>query len=127
MNKQQLLLGSLLLACLAGVPTRSIAAESAKEHDQRMAWFREARFGLFIHWGVYSVPAGEWNGKTNYGEWFMEETNMPVSQYEKFAPQFNPVKFDAKAMGAHGQRRRDEIYRDHLQASRRLRHVPLRS
>jgi alpha-L-fucosidase len=61
-----------------------------------MAWFRDARFGLFIHWGVYSVPAGEWNGHTNYGEWFLEETKMPVSQYEKFAGQFNPVKFDAK-------------------------------
>lgn len=72
------------------------AAESAAEHDQRMAWFREARFGLFIHWGVYSVPAGEWNGNTDYGEWFLEETKMPVSQYEKFAGQFNPVKFDAK-------------------------------
>ena len=72
------------------------AAETAAEHDQRMAWFREARFGLFIHWGVYSVPAGEWNGNTNYGEWFLEETKMPVSQYEKFATQFNPVKFDAQ-------------------------------
>jgi len=51
---------------------------------------------MFIHWGVYSVPAGEWEGKTNYGEWFLEETKMPVSQYEKFAQQFNPVKFDAK-------------------------------
>ena len=61
-----------------------------------MKWFAEARFGLFIHWGVYSVPAGEWKGKTNYGEWFMEETHMPVSQYEKFAKQFNPVKFDAR-------------------------------
>jgi alpha-L-fucosidase len=61
-----------------------------------MAWFRDARFGLFLHWGVYSVPAGEWNGNTNYGEWFLEETKMPVSQYEKFASQFNPVKFDAK-------------------------------
>src|SRR4030081_1987715 len=73
----------------------SPAAESATERDQRMAWFRDARFGLFIHWGVYSVPAGQWNGNTNYGEWFLEETKMPVSQYEKFAGQFNPVKFDA--------------------------------
>ena len=72
-------------------------AESAAEHDQRMAWFRDARFGLFLHWGVYSVPAGEWNGKTNYGEWIMQETKMPVSQYEKFAGEFNPVKFDARA------------------------------
>ena len=74
-----------------------------------------------------SIPCrpGEWDGKTNYGEWFMEETKMPVSQYEKFAPQFNPVKFDAEGMGAPGQGRRDEIHRHHLQAPRRLRHVPL--
>ncbi len=70
--------------------------ETPEQHAVRMKWFSEARFGLFIHWGVYSVPAGEWKGKTNYGEWFMEETHMPVSQYENFAKQFNPVKFDAK-------------------------------
>ena len=81
---------------LVTAPFVAHAAESAAERDQRMAWFRDARFGLFIHWGVYSVPAGEWDGKTNYGEWFLEETKMPVSQYEKFAGQFNPVKFDAK-------------------------------
>jgi alpha-L-fucosidase len=88
--KHCLLFASLVIAAVAAQ-----AAESAAERDQRMAWFREARFGLFIHWGVYSVPAGEWNGNTNYGEWFLEETKMPVSQYEKFASQFNPVKFDA--------------------------------
>lgn len=77
-------------------PSPLAAAESPAQRDTRMQWFREARFGLFIHWGIYSLPAGEWNGKTNYGEWFLEETKMPVSQYEKFAPQFNPVKFDAR-------------------------------
>jgi alpha-L-fucosidase len=78
-------------------PVRDFTNESPGQRAQRMEWFNEARFGMFIHWGVYSVPAGEWEGKTNYGEWFMEETKMPVSQYEKFAQQFNPVKFDAKA------------------------------
>ena len=72
-------------------------AESPAQHDARMAWFRDARFGMFIHWGVYSVPAGEWKDKTGYGEWFLEETKIPVSEYEKFADRFNPVKFDAKA------------------------------
>jgi alpha-L-fucosidase len=72
------------------------SAETPAERDQRMDWFREARFGLFIHWGLYSVPAGEWQGKTTYGEWFLEETKMPVSEYEKFATRFNPVKFDAR-------------------------------
>jgi alpha-L-fucosidase len=87
--------GSLLLLSLSLVPCAHPATESAAEHDQRLAWFRDARFGLFIHWGLYSVPAGEWNGKTNYGEWVLEETKMPVSQYEKFTNRFNPVKFDA--------------------------------
>ena len=97
MNTWKLANSSLLLVfSLALAPLPSQAAESAAERDQRMAWFRDARFGLFLHWGVYSVPAGEWNGQTNYGEWFLEETKMPVSQYEKFAQQFNPVKFDAK-------------------------------
>jgi len=87
---------SLLLLTLG----RLAAAETPAERDQRMAWFREARFGLFIHWGVYSVPAGEFKTatktNTNFGEWFLEESKMPVSQYEQFAQQFNPVKFDAR-------------------------------
>jgi len=77
--------------------TNDFLHETPAQREARMAWFNEARFGMFIHWGVYSVPAGEWEGKTNYGEWFLEETKMPVSQYEKFAQQFNPVKFDARA------------------------------
>jgi alpha-L-fucosidase len=76
--------------------TQSVPAETKEQKDARMKWFREARFGMFIHWGVYSVPAGEWQDKKHYGEWFLEETKMPVSQYEKFAKEFNPVKFDAK-------------------------------
>lgn len=70
-------------------------SETPAQRDARMAWWREARFGLFLHWGVYAVPAGEWQGKTNYGEWFLEETKMPVSRYEQFAKQFNPVQFNA--------------------------------
>ncbi|HNQ88188.1 MAG TPA: alpha-L-fucosidase [Verrucomicrobiota bacterium] len=75
---------------------RDYTQESPAERDARMAWFREARFGLFIHWGLYAVPAGEWKDNRNYGEWFLEETKMPVSQYAAFVPQFNPVRFDAR-------------------------------
>jgi alpha-L-fucosidase len=96
MKSRKLVLSLLGLVIFLSMPTVSRAEETAAQHDQRMAWFREARFGLFIHWGLYSVPAGEWNGKTNYGEWFLEETKMPVSQYEQFTKQFDPVKFDAK-------------------------------
>ena len=105
MNKQMtipvrtVVAATLLIALAAGVlpaAEKDFTKETPQEKNARMGWFKEARFGLFIHWGVYSVPAGEWEGKKDYGEWFMEETKMPVSQYEKFASQFNPVKFDAK-------------------------------
>ena len=99
MKRTLTLLNALLFAVhvsLAGQPQKDFTKETPERRAERMAWFNEARFGMFIHWGVYSVPAGEWQGKTNYGEWFMEETKMPVSQYEKFAQQFDPVKFDAK-------------------------------
>src|SRR5437773_3869821 len=72
--------------------------ESKAERDQRMKWWREARFGMFIHWGLYAVPAGEYNGKRSerIGEWIMEWANIPRAEYEKFAQQFNPVKFNAR-------------------------------
>jgi alpha-L-fucosidase len=73
------------------------AGETKAERDRRMKWWRQARFGMFIHWGLYAVPAGEYKGQrsTRIGEWIMEWANIPRAQYEKFAPQFNPVKFNA--------------------------------
>jgi alpha-L-fucosidase len=66
--------------------------------EKRLEWFRDARFGMFIHWGVYSVPAGEWEGKpvAGLGEWIMNRAKIPVVEYEKLPPQFNPSKFDAE-------------------------------
>ncbi len=63
-----------------------------------MKWFREAKFGLFIHWGLYSIPAGEWKGKAvpGIGEWIMNHAKIPVAEYEQLAAQFNPVKFNAE-------------------------------
>ena len=65
--------------------------------NARLAWFREARFGMFIHWGLYAIPAGTWNGKEvgGIGEWIMDSARIPPEEYEKLAPRFNPVKFDA--------------------------------
>ena len=71
--------------------------ESAEDKARRMAWFNHDRFGMFIHWGLYAVPAGAWGDRTDYGEWIMEQARIPVSEYEKFADQFNPTKFDADA------------------------------
>ena len=65
------------------------------QSDTRMEWWRTARFGMFIHWGLYSVPAGEWNGKTGYGEWIRTSAEIPLTTYDKFVPQFNPVHFNA--------------------------------
>ena len=67
--------------------------------DQRMAWWREARFGMFIHWGVYSIPAGTWDGRQigNIGEWIMNRGKIPVMDYRNMAKEFNPVKYDPEA------------------------------
>jgi alpha-L-fucosidase len=66
--------------------------------DERMQWWREARFGMFIHWGLYAVPAGEWKGEKipGIGEWIMQRAKIPVNEYEQLAKQFNPVKFNAQ-------------------------------
>jgi alpha-L-fucosidase len=69
--------------------------ERASADDARMAWWREARFGLFIHWGLYAIPAGEWNGETNHAEWIRTTAKIPLEVYDKFVGQFNPVKFNA--------------------------------
>ena len=82
---------------VVGSQTRQPAPDSAKE--ARLKWFREAKYGLFIHWGLYAIPAGEWKGKRSLGlgEWIMNRSQVPVREYEPLATQFNPVKFDAEA------------------------------
>jgi len=74
----------------------SIKMETKEQRDQRMFWWREARFGMFIHWGLYAVPAGEWKEETNHAEWILTTAQIPVSEYENFSDQFNPVKFNAE-------------------------------
>jgi len=75
------------------------ASETTAQRDARMKWFREARFGMFIHWGVYSVPAGVYDGKPidGIGEWIMHQGRIPVDRYRLYAKEFNPVKYDADA------------------------------
>ncbi len=91
----------LLLTALIIHPVfsqKNFLKESEQERDQRMQWWRDATFGMFIHWGVYSVPAGIYKGKpvNGIGEWIMETANIPIPEYEQFARQFNPEKFDAE-------------------------------
>jgi alpha-L-fucosidase len=74
---------------------KATVTDSTSGSDKKSEWFREAKFGLFIHWGLYAVPAGEWNGKKDYGEWIQYSANIPGKEYEKFAKEFNPVRFNA--------------------------------
>lgn len=89
----QVLTTLLLLSFLGPSP----AGETAPQRDNRMKWWRDARFGMFIHWGLYAIPAGTWEGERigGIGEWIMDRANIPVEEYEKLAAKFNPVKFDA--------------------------------
>src|SRR6266566_4050544 len=99
----------------ASVFTTTPAADSARE--ARLAWFRDARYGLFIHWGLYAIPAGQWKGKTvpGIGEWIMNRAKIPVTEYEQLATQFNPTRFSADEWEAR-EGRRDEVHRHHRQA-----------
>ena len=71
--------------------------ETPEQKNARMEWFREARFGMFIHWGLYSILAGRWDGKEipGIGEWIMNSASIPVAQYQALAARFNPMEFSA--------------------------------
>lgn len=90
-------LTGLLLALAAALPLAPQSTEPDSERAQRLKWWTDARFGMFIHWGIYTVPAGEWQGQAvkGLGEWIMNRARIPVHDYEKLASQFNPVKFNA--------------------------------
>ena len=84
------LLASILLtpALAPAQDTSPASPEATAQHDARMEWWHEAKFGMFIHWGLYAIPAR--------GEWVMNREKIPVAEYAKLATQFNPVKFNAE-------------------------------
>ena len=75
---------------------KNILSETKAQKEQRMKWWKDARFGLFIHWGLYSVPAGVWGSDTNHAEWIRTTAKIPIHEYEKLVPQFDPEKFNAE-------------------------------
>jgi alpha-L-fucosidase len=77
----------LLLMLLVDGVAISQTYQPSESNLKAREWFRDAKFGMFIHWGVYSVPAD--------GEWVMENNKIPAAEYEKFASQFNPIEFKA--------------------------------
>ncbi len=98
-----LLAGLCALALSAAAQTTNApdpyAGETPAERNARLAWWREARFGLCIHWGVYAVPAGLHNGQPvgGGGESIMRRASMPVATYRDYAAQFNPTAYDPAA------------------------------
>lgn len=68
-----------------------------KRHDAAMERFRSHRLGAFIHWGLYAIPGGEWNGKVYNGaaEWLKSWANVPSEEWMKLMNQWNPQRFDA--------------------------------
>ncbi len=96
-----LMLKSILAAAavlVSGCAIRSGGGAATEPKDARLDWWREARFGMFIHWGLYAVPAGEWGDKTDHGEWIRSSAKIPLSEYDQLVHKFNPVKFDANAI-----------------------------
>ena len=77
--------------------TEEILNESKEDLAKRMEWWTDAKFGMFIHWGPYAVPAGEYKGETVRGiaEWIMHRASIPVNEYEEYSRQFNPEKYNA--------------------------------
>lgn len=115
---KRFLLSCLLASCLpfvlpaqtpAGDETASLVTTPSPVIDvikgdtltrnERMQWWREARFGMFIHWGVYAVLGGEYDGHpvARIGEWIMNRGKIPVAEYQKVARRFNPIKYDPDA------------------------------
>lgn len=107
--KLRLLLAAALAAAplaghaqtLPGNPVLAERSETVSEHDARMAWFRDAHFGMFIHWGLYAQAGGLWKGKVtkvnNCAEWLMLAGRVPRAEYAAMAKDFNPTAYDADA------------------------------
>ncbi len=77
----------------------ALSANAQTGNQGKMAWWKDAKFGMFIHWGVYSVPAGIYEGKEvkGIGEWIMKNGKIPTTTYKQYAKEFNPVNYNPEA------------------------------
>ena len=84
-------------ACQNGESARS--TEEGEDEMDNTAWFKNAKFGLMVHWGLYSLPAGEWKGRRMpfIGEWAQSYFRIPNEEYGALAYVFNPILFDAES------------------------------
>ena len=72
---------------------------------ETMEWFKDSKFGMFIHWGLYSIPGGVWDGqkihemrRPHVAEWIQHAAEVPRAEYAQLAKSFNPILFDAEAI-----------------------------
>ncbi len=88
---------STVLAVLLQASFSAAAQPPDGATEAALKRFDQNKFGMFIHWGLYAIPAGEWKGKyvRGIGEWIMFREKIPVAEYEQLAKQFNPVRFNA--------------------------------
>lgn len=87
---------ALAICGVAGAAGSSpAAAETRAQYERRMAWWKESRFGLFVHWGLYATTSGVWGDRNGYGEWLMDSARIPAGEYEALRERFSPAAFDA--------------------------------
>lgn len=91
MKKTLAIIGSLIIVLF----TSCVNEKGEQQGEDRMDWWRDARFGMFIHWGLYAIPAGEWEGSTNHAEWIRTTAQIPLETYNGLVEEFNPVDFDS--------------------------------
>jgi alpha-L-fucosidase len=100
MKLKILIIISFISFCCSNPKSRDSSAGTVKNVTTIPEWFRDGKFGMFIHWGPYSVLGGEWNGKRidqgDIAEWIMERFHIPLKEYRKVAATFNPVQFNAR-------------------------------
>ncbi len=99
MRKNHFIVQLAVLLLLYTASCKEIRETSSEDVRQQspLEQFQAKKFGMFIHWGLYVVPAGEWKGKyvRGIGEWKQYREKIPIAEYEKLAEQFNPVRFNA--------------------------------
>ena len=95
MTKRILIFALTSFLSINAIAQNGEGISASKQNDPKMNWWKEAKFGLFIHWGIYAVPAGKWGDNTSYNEWIMRSAKIPIVEYAALAKQFNPIKFNA--------------------------------
>ena len=121
----------LLLATVVCLPGSAKESDRGAESDHRMEWWRDARFGMFVHWGLYSGLAGEWDGKsvgsTGNMEWIQQRVKADTDTYAASDPAVQAEARVCQRVGPAGESGRVQVPGVHHQAPRGVRTARLES